>query len=354
MEAKGSLIQTAKTAALSMAEPKIWLLGDPGDLTEREKLVLVATIKEALTVNYNPNTVRAYKEDLRAFFDVADPATITIGQVLSVTSSQVAEHRDKMMAEGYANASIRRRLAFLRKFYRFLHQRGTIPFNPIDTVQLPKAKEDEIIVTPLTEEEAAKLLRQATHSWHGRRVYTICTFGLAFGLRRSELARLRTDHFRRDAATGLLQFTVATKGGKPRTCNLSAAVEWVLRRWIAVRGDYDGPLFPCGRTYLDRAIDTSILSATIGALAKRAGIQSHIKSGSERRKSGRWKVGAHTLRATCIYLKYKEGVPIDEIAEMVGHESTEVTWRYLKRIQRDRKNLVSTSCDNLILATYGE
>lgn len=315
-----------------------------------EQQLLVETIKEALTVNYNRNTIRAYREDLLAFYGVK-LEQITIEQVLSVTSKKAAEYRDRMMAAGLANATIRRRLTFVRKFYKFLHRKGCIPHNPIEFVQLPNSKEDEIVVTPLSDTEMQTLLGMPSQTWKGRRIYTLIVFGLAFGLRRAELARISTGHFQRNATTNLLQFKIAVKGGKQRTCVLSPSVEGAMYQWVKIRSDYNGPLFPASRLNPHKPMHPDAIGALITALAARAKIQSHLKSASDRRKSGRWKVGAHTLRATFIYQQYKAGIPIDVIAEMVGHESPEVTWRYLKRIERDHQNLVSTSCDSFITAT---
>jgi integrase/recombinase XerD len=329
---------------------KTWPLGNPSKLSPEDKQILAETIREAFTVNYNKHTVRAYRDDMVAFFDVTNLGQITIEQVLTVTSKKAAEYRDALMAKGLANNTIRRRLTFVRKFYKYLHRKGCIPHNPIEFVQLPNPKEDEIIVTPLSDAHVQRLLAAPTQSWQGRRTYTLIVFGLAFGLRRSEIARIKTDQFLRNN-NGLLSFKVTTKGAKQRTCVLSPIVEETLRRWIAIRGDFNGPLFPSARCHLKKQIHPDQIGGLIVSLAMRAGIQELISSGSERRKSKRWKVGAHSLRATFIYQQYKQGVPIDQIAAMVGHESTEVTWRYLKRIERDQQNLVSTSCDSFIKAT---
>lgn len=290
-------------------------------------------IAEAFTTPYNPNTKRAYRIDVEQFFETPIEK-ITIGQVLSVTSAKAREYRDKMKANGLANATVHRRIVFVRKFYDFLHRQGHIPSNPFDPklVELPKKSEDEIVVMPLTDAEVDAIMRQPNKkTWNGRRNYTLMAFALMFGLRRAELARLRTEHFKRDPSSGSLVFTIAAKGSKPRTCKLRQSLEFVLRYWLLKRGDYDGPLFPASRINKYNPIDGVHIRNAIHRCARKAGIQFRERSPSEKRTSGRWHVSTHSFRATAIHVMHRSGLPIEDIANIVGHSDPAITWRYLKR-----------------------
>ena len=259
-----------------------------------------------------------------------------------------------MKARGLANATIQRRMIFVRRFYKFLYRQGLIPNNPLDPifVPLPKTSEDEITVTPLTEEEVNKILMVPSQSWRGRRNYTIMVFALALGLRRSELGKIRTEQFQRNKESGLLEFSISTKRGKQRRCILRPSVEQALRRWIEIRGAYNGPLFPAARLTGMKAIDPAQIRDNIHSLALKAGIQFREASASDGRKSSRWHVSPHSFRATCIAQMYKAGIGINEIAAFVGHDDPAVTLRYIKRIDANKVKIGATF-DHFILGTLG-
>lgn len=347
--AEPEIIQKTLSVAPSF---KVWPLGNPAEFSEEKKYLFAEAIVAAFSTPFNVNTKRAYMEDVRAFFDVADVKRITIEQVLSVTTQKATDYRDQLKAQGLANATIQRRMIFVRKFYKYLYKKLLIPTNPLDPVfvPLPKASEDEITVTPLTDDEIQKMLLVPSQTWKGRRAYTVMIFALTFGLRRSEIARIKTQQIIRNRQTGLLEFPVATKGAKQRRCTFRPEAEEVLRRWIAIRGYYDGPLFPSSRLNPLNPIHPDQIRQLIHNIALLAGIQYKEAGVDERRKSQRWHVSPHSFRAACIYQLHRRGMPIEEIANFVGHKSPAVTWRYITRIKVQPEKY-GTTFDHFILST---
>jgi integrase len=128
-------------------------------------------------------------------------------------------------------------------------------------------------------------------------------------LRRIEIQRLRIRdvHENRLDVLGKGRF-----GGKPRTVSLvpgesqeliAEYLRYRLLRWGEAR--QDDKLIPLKRTALDNRLKE---------LQKLAGIKF---------------LGHHTLRRTGGRLMWLAGVPIETIASVMGHESTEMTLRYI-------------------------
>ena len=87
--------------------------------------------------NYSDKTVLAYAEDLRqleAFVDGKyDGLTL-----LTVDDSTVREWEVSLMDEGYAPASVNRKLSALRSFYKFLLKQELVAVNPARKLKGPK------------------------------------------------------------------------------------------------------------------------------------------------------------------------------------------------------------------------
>jgi len=139
-------------------------------------------------------------------------------------------------------------------------------------------------------------------------------------LRRIEVLRLKVQDVRKDSIEVLGK---GRFGGKPRTVSLTPGEsEAIIGRWLEVRNDLlsrtigqqtdklavylrEGKLLPYKRSALDAVLDRL------------------------KRESGISFKGHHTLRRTGGRLMWQEGVAIETVASIMGHETTEMTLRYI-------------------------
>ncbi|MEM0343811.1 MAG: site-specific integrase [Thermoplasmata archaeon] len=139
-------------------------------------------------------------------------------------------------------------------------------------------------------------------------------------LRRIEIMRLKVQDIHRDHMTVLGK---GRMGGKPRTVSLVPDESWeIIGRYLEYRRQLeaqtngpqtdalvvylrDGKLHPFKRSALDNRLKALQTETGIGFL------------------------GHHTLRRTGGRLMWLAGVPVETISSIYGHESTEMTLRYI-------------------------
>lgn len=155
--------------------------------------------------------------------------------------------------------------------------------------------------------------------------------GLAYaaGLRREELARLSLSAL--DLGARVLRITVDGKGSKQRvvTCE-GPPVAW-LRAWLVDRDAFDALEDP-EAVWLSlgapRVRGQRLSMRAIDELARRAGREAEIGV-----------VSLHRMRVTYATDLYDQGVDIERIRSLLGHDSIETTRKYIAvsdRVQRTR------------------
>ncbi len=139
-------------------------------------------------------------------------------------------------------------------------------------------------------------------------------------LRRIELMRLRVEDIHRDRIDVLGK---GRMGGKPRTVSLvPGESQEILGRYLELRRQLEsqtkGP-----------QTDKLIVYLRDGRLNpyKRCALDNRLKM--VQREAGVSFLGHHTLRRTGGRLIWLAGVPIETIASIMGHESTEMTLQYI-------------------------
>lgn len=172
----------------------------------------------------------------------------------------------------------------------------------------------------MTRDEVRRVI-EATKSPFWR---TFFATGYASGLRRMEVAQLRVEHI--DADSGLIR-VVGGKGGKDREVMLDPMLLAALRRHWRAQG-LPGPwLFPArgarGGKWQDRPVSLNMATKVFGV--------SRVASKVRRRFS------LHGLRHAFATHLVEDGVDVQVVQVLLGHERIETTTRYtLVRTDRIR------------------
>lgn len=150
---------------------------------------------------------------------------------------------------------------------------------------------------------------------------------LCLGMRRCEIQRLKL----RDISDG--RITVTGKGpvgGKLRMLPFHPRTAAVLERYMRHRDNVIAEAIVRNRDSVE--VPDSLLIYRHGthlhaySSVRYTGIDKHIRQLCE---SVGFEFSNHTLRRTFGRTMYRSGVPLATIAKMLGHESTEVTLRYI-------------------------
>jgi site-specific recombinase XerD len=104
----------------------------------------------------NPQTRRAYQNDLRDFMHFAGiqhPEEFRV-----VIRAHVIAWRKDLEERVVADSTIRRKLSALSSLFEYLCERNAVMHNPVDGVKRPKANSNEGLTPALSDEQARLLL----------------------------------------------------------------------------------------------------------------------------------------------------------------------------------------------------
>jgi len=151
----------------------------------------------------------------------------------------------------------------------------------------------------------------------------------ATGMRRAELCSLTLDRLVIGATTGRVH--IKGKGAKERTVGFSGAPVEALNRWIVARCSLlKDPGEP--------ALFVSVSGPTPGKPLGADGLRHVLKRAAKLAGMNPDSVHLHLLRATFATDLYDSGIPVKEIAILLGHADEATTWkRYIAISERHLK-----------------
>ena len=258
----------------------------------------------AVERNASAHTLRSYANDLSDFQTFL--TTRAAGDLRAADSRLVRAWLAALHGRGLAPASIARKLAAVRSWYRFLVRRGVVEVNPAREARSPR--QPHKLATFLPIDEATELVDgRAVGGTSRARDVAILELLYASGLRVSELVGLDLDALDRTERT----IRVMGKGRKERIVPYGAAAGAALETWLRQRGERGRALFTNvrGGRLTVRSIHTIVRRA-----ARAAGITR--------------RVSPHTLRHTFATHLLDGGADLRAIQELLGHSRLSTTQRY--------------------------
>ena len=258
----------------------------------------------------SPRTVDAYRQDLEALGSFLERSGTDLrGATYPLLRRWLAQLRTR----GYARATIARRAAAVRTFYRFATRRGLVSRNPASLLVSPKmgtrlptvlkAGEADVLVEAPVEDDA----------WAARdRALLELLYGC--GLRVSEACGLDASEV--DVKSERVR--VLGKGGREREVPMGEEAADALRAYL----DGARELAPPGRGD-PRALFRNRRGKRLTPRDARAVVEKY----RSRVLSGR-KVSPHTLRHSFATHLMEGGADIRAVQELLGHASLSSTQRY--------------------------
>lgn len=188
-------------------------------------------------------------------------------------------------------------------FFGWLHDEGLISQNPARAVK--QIKYDKIVRKPFTPVERERL----KNACYLLRDLALTEFLYASGLRVSEVVSL--DRSSIDFVTH--EATVIGKGGKERRFYLSEVCAEYLRQYLNSRIDDNTALFVSAKSPYKRLTKEGV-EFIVKSLGQKAGVDN---------------VHPHRFRRTLATDLVRKGVPIQDVAQILGHSDLRTTQVYV-------------------------
>lgn len=263
--------------------------------------------------NLSEHTLSSYLSDLaqyRRFVEKQEAVAEGIPVDYLLIRSFLAElHRQRLK-----KATLARKVATLRSFYRYLLREGRVPFNPADLIHLPH--QDQHIPVVLSADEMLALLTIAyPDDTFGKRDRAIVELFYSTGIRISELTGLN----RGDIQVGDGIAKVRGKGRKERIVPVGSPALKALDDYLQSR-DLEG----ASRA---GAMTEPLFLSRQGRRMNRRGVARILEKMVHESGIGR-RISPHSLRHTFATHLLDAGADLRSIQEMLGHRSLSTTQKY--------------------------
>ena len=262
-----------------------------------------------------PNTVAAYRRDLRAYWRHLLGAGAELD---SVTPGDIERYAHALRDEGRAPSSVARALVSIRSLHRYLLEEGGAVVDPSADVEVPRVPRG--LPKALTEDDVERLLGTvAGHDATARRDRAILEVLYGTGLRISELVGLSIGDVDLDGA--LLR--ARGKGGRERVVPQGRAAVESLEAWLSTAGR--GAMTP--DRWVRRTDADAVFLNRRGGRLSRQGAWAIVRKYGDRVGLGE-RLTPHVLRHSCATHMLDHGADIRAVQEMLGHASISTTQVY--------------------------
>jgi integrase/recombinase XerC len=223
------------------------------------------------------------------------------------------------MFEACTSATLARKIATVRSFYRFLMRKGLARENPAAALKTPKVK--RTLPRFLTVDETFRVMdapKEDGARAEPLRLRDAAMLELLYGagVRVSELAGLRLN----DVERSQQRVRVLGKGGKERIVPYGGAAAKALEEYLAVRPELRSPR--TGAQHPDALFlgqhGTKLSARQVQNVVHRYGALG----------AGRGDLHPHALRHSCATHLLDAGADLRSIQELLGHSSLSTTQRY--------------------------
>jgi len=255
------------------------------------------------------NTLEAYRSDL---LQLGGWLERTGADALTAQHSDLAGFLSELAGQGASPATLQRKAACLRSFYRHLRREGTVEHDP--TADLRAPKKSQKLPQVLSRDEVARLLSTPRGTSPSTlRDRAILELMYACGLRASEATGLELRDL--DLESGLLR--ASGKGSKERIVPVGGEAITAVRAWLERGRPKLVGLAPEPHLFVNHR----------GAGLTRQGlykiVQRHAKTAG---LDG--KMSPHTLRHTFATHLLAGGCDLRALQEMLGHADIATTQIY--------------------------
>lgn len=262
---------------------------------------------------YSPHTVSAYQSDLEQFFKHLFAEDAAIVHPAEINHHHIRAWIVGLMDEAHTARTVNRKVATLRKYFKFLLQEKLIENNPASKIQTPKiTKRLPVIV----EEEKLSVMLDSTgifdEGFDGVRDKLVIEMLFGTGIRLSELLGLK------ETDVDFYQQTIKVLGkrNKERIVPLNQPLIRLVKEYLGLKKN---------QNFDNNSLTLIVNSKGIDAYPKLIYLivqkyLSHISTQNKR--------SPHVLRHTFATSLLNKGADLNAIKELLGHANLSATQIY--------------------------
>ncbi len=255
---------------------------------------------------YSENTIKAYNNDLKKFKNFFKSKNIN-----QIDEKDIREYLKYLNKENNDTRTISHNISTLRSFYKFLLIEKKVLKNPMEYIELPKAK--KTLPKTLSIEEIDKLLDINLTDAFSFRNKAMLELMYSSGLRVSELINVKIH----DIDTSNCIIRIMGKGSKERIVPLG---DYAIRYIELYLKEHREKL-------IKRELNDYLFLNNHGSKMTRQGFFKILK-GIAREKNIKTEFSPHTLRHSFATHLLNGGADLRSIQEMLGHSDISTTQIY--------------------------
>lgn len=226
--------------------------------------------------------------------------------ISKITADDIRFYLAKMgMEHKLSKCSQDNELRVLKSFFKWAFGEGYI--EKIPTLNIKSIKQEKRIKKPFTEMDIEKMRHYLNTSGNLRNLAIFETLN-STGVRVSELSGMNKSDIQDD------EITVFGKGEKERIVYLNTKAKLAINEYLKSRRDDNDALFVSSKTPHKR-LETSGIETIIRDIGEKAGVK---------------KAHPHKFRRTSATLALNRGMPIEQVQQILGHESINTTTIYAR------------------------
>ncbi|HIF34670.1 MAG: tyrosine recombinase XerC [Pirellulaceae bacterium] len=263
--------------------------------------------------NASQYTLKSYGEDLACLDEFL---TESLGRAVvahTVEPQQLRAYIATLHDAGYAKASIARRLASMRSFFRYMQRQGWIDHNPAEPLRNPRPQRK--LPHLLSQDEIGQLLSAPPHRTNqGLRDRAILETIYSAGLRVSELVGINDSDLRWDETI----VRIRGKGKKERLAPLGRFAITALKKWLVKRELADDVAQGAAAAVFTNRFGRRLTTRSVARMLEKYIQQTGLDS----------RTSPHTLRHSFATHLLDAGADIRSVQELLGHKSLVTTQIY--------------------------
>ena len=297
------------------------VMSSASDVLEHYEFSRVLRINESFSMDLFDTWLNALKIQGRSKKTLAQYEYV-VGKLLSdlntpvrnITVYHIRNWLAKEKARGVSDCTLENCRQVFCSMFGWLWREGLIESNPTNNIGAIKVQKK--VREPYTEVEIETLKSSCAASRHPLRDIAIISFLLATGCRVGEVVGIQ----RNDIDFQNKEVIVLGKGNKQRTVFFDDVTAMYIRRYLDDRLDLHPALFLGSRM-------TALTTGGIQDMLRRRGASANLQD-----------VHPHKFRRTLATTLIAHGMPIQEVASILGHDKLDTTMKHIKLDKATIKN----------------
>lgn len=286
---------------------------------------------EIKTKNYSERTIKGYKNNLNKFFNYCklEYEIVEIEEINHIHIKQYLNYlKNKNLSETYINTILKN----IRSFYAYCYKEEYC-LNIAKKVSF--LRENKVIIESFTDAEVRKMLDSyKMDTYINARNKCILAVLIDTGIRNSELCGITMIDVKE---TVMLIFG---KGRKERIVPISPMLKKIMIKYERIRAEYlRNNLLPYNNYFLSyrcKPLTVEAVERVLRIAGERARVRDTIRC------------SPHTCRHYFAQTQLRNGLDIYSLSRLLGHETVNITKRYLQSIKDEKIIEISMSTSPLM------